>query len=203
MPIYLDPRVIEGSLYSLDNDIKHHFITSTMNGLEVSVLEHRLKDTIMELKNLSVEFNTFKNNLEHSLMQHFHPRQVGGRVCECPHTYFCSGGRYRPSSVGGVEHGSSFAAHCNTPFPQSLNLSGSSSSSSNTKDNSGVMAPLEEVTSGLGNSEKEGDRSEDEEDWRSTGEERGNSGGVRTNSEGSGDETWELFSLSGIRRDSV
>jgi hypothetical protein len=78
MPIYLDPRVIEGSLYSLDNDMKHHSITATMNGLEVSVLEHRLKDTIEELKNLSVSFTTFKNNLEHSLIQHLHPQQFGG-----------------------------------------------------------------------------------------------------------------------------
>jgi archaellum component FlaC len=78
MPIYLDPRVIEGSLYSLNNDMKHHLITATMDGLEVSVLEHRLKDTVEELKNLSVNFNTFKRDLEHSLTQHLHPQQFGG-----------------------------------------------------------------------------------------------------------------------------
>jgi archaellum component FlaC len=78
MPIYLDPRVIEGSLHSLDNDIKHHSITATMNGLELSVLEHRVKDTIEELKNLSVDFNTFKHDLEHSLTQHLHPQQLSG-----------------------------------------------------------------------------------------------------------------------------
>jgi hypothetical protein len=50
MPIYLDPRVIEGSLYSLDNDIKHSSIISTMNGLELSVLENRMKTTVEELK---------------------------------------------------------------------------------------------------------------------------------------------------------
>jgi CheY-specific phosphatase CheX len=78
MPIYLDPRVIEGSLLSLDNDIKHHLIVSMMNGLELSVLENHLKTTIEELKNLSVEFNTFKRDLELSLTQHFHPQQFGG-----------------------------------------------------------------------------------------------------------------------------
>jgi CheY-specific phosphatase CheX len=78
MPIYLDPRVIEGSLYSLNDDIRHNSITTLMNGMEVSVLEHRLKDTIEELKNLSVNFNSFKNDLEHSLTQHLNPQQFGG-----------------------------------------------------------------------------------------------------------------------------
>jgi hypothetical protein len=46
----------------------------------------------------------------------------------------------------------------------------------------------------LGSSEEEeGDGLEGEEDWQSAGEEGGNSGGVRANSEGFGDETWELF----------
>jgi hypothetical protein len=93
MPIYLDPQVIEGSLYSLSDDIKQHCITTLINGMEVVVLEHRLQDTIKEMKTLSVAFNTLKNDLEHSLTQHLLPRQVGGRPCECPHSYFCSGGR--------------------------------------------------------------------------------------------------------------
>jgi hypothetical protein len=122
MPIYLDPRVIEGSLHTLNDDIKHHCITMLMNGMEVSVLEHRLKDTIEELKNLSVSFNSFKNDLKHSLTQHLHPQQFSGRSCECPHSYFCSGGRYRSSPSGGVEHGSTFAACCNTPFPHPKNI---------------------------------------------------------------------------------
>jgi archaellum component FlaC len=71
--IYLDPRVIEGSLYSLDNNTKYNLIMSTMNGLELSVLENRLKTTVEELQNLSVKFNTFKHDLEHSLTQHLHP----------------------------------------------------------------------------------------------------------------------------------
>jgi hypothetical protein len=50
MPIYLDPRVIEGSLLSLDNDIKHDSIISTMNGLELSILENRLKTMVEEFK---------------------------------------------------------------------------------------------------------------------------------------------------------
>jgi hypothetical protein len=55
------------------------------------------------------------------------------------------------------------------------------------------MPPIEEVTSGLGSSEEEeGDKSEG-----------GNLEGVRANSEEFGDETWELFSLSGVRCDSV
>jgi hypothetical protein len=141
MSIYLDPRVIEGSLYSLNNNIKHHFITSTMNSLEVSVLEHRVKDMIEELKKLSVNFNAFKLDLEHSLTQRLHPQQFNGRVCECLYTYFCSGGWYCPSSVGGVERGSSFAAPCNTPFPRSLNSTGSSSSTANTKSKSNIMPP--------------------------------------------------------------
>jgi hypothetical protein len=78
MPIYLDPRVIEGSLYTLNDDIKQHCITTLINGMEVAVLEHRLQDTIKEMKTLSVAFNTFKNDLEHSLTQHLLPRQVGG-----------------------------------------------------------------------------------------------------------------------------
>jgi hypothetical protein len=131
MPIYLDPRVIEGSLLSLDNNIRHHFIVSTMNGLEHSILENRLKMMVEELKNLSVEFNTFKHNLEHSLTQHLHPQQFSGRSYECPNAYFCSGGRYRLSLIGGVECGSSFAAHCNIPFLRSLNSTGSSGSSTN------------------------------------------------------------------------
>jgi hypothetical protein len=65
------------------------------------------------------------------------------------------------------------------------------------------MPPLEEVSSESGDSKEEGDRSESEEDWQSTGEEGGDSRGVRANSEGSGGETWELFSFSGVRRDSV
>jgi CheY-specific phosphatase CheX len=73
MPIYLDPRVIEGSLHSLNDNIKHHCIATLMNGMEVAVMEHRLKDMIEELKNLSVNFNSFKNDLEHSLTQHLHP----------------------------------------------------------------------------------------------------------------------------------
>jgi hypothetical protein len=93
MLIYLDPRVIEGTLYTLDNNVKQHSITTLINGMEVAVLEHRLQDMIKEMKNLSVTFNTFKNNIKHSLTQHPLPRQVGGQVCECPHSYFCSGGR--------------------------------------------------------------------------------------------------------------
>jgi hypothetical protein len=167
-------------------------------------MEHRLKDTIEDLKNLSVKFNTFKCNLKHSLTQHLHPQQFSGRVCECLHAYFCSGGQYRPSSVGGVEHGSTFAAWCNTPFPRSPNSTGSSSSSTNAESESNIMPPLKEVTSGSGSSEEEeGNGSEGEEDWQSTGEEGGDLEGVRANSEGFGDETWELFSLSGVRRDSV
>jgi hypothetical protein len=65
------------------------------------------------------------------------------------------------------------------------------------------MPPLEEVSSESRNSEEEGDGSEGKEDWQSAGEEGGNMGGVRTNPEGSGDEAWELFSLSGVRRDSI
>jgi hypothetical protein len=49
-----------------------------MNGLEVSVLEHRVKDTMEELKKLSVDFHTFKLDLEHSLTQHLHPQQFSG-----------------------------------------------------------------------------------------------------------------------------
>jgi hypothetical protein len=78
MPIYLDPRVIEGSLYTLDNNVKQHSITTLINGMEVVVLEHRLQDTVKEMKNLSVTFNTFKNDIKHSLMQHLLPCQVGG-----------------------------------------------------------------------------------------------------------------------------
>jgi hypothetical protein len=191
-------------LYSLDNDIKHHFITSMMNGLEVLVLEHRLKDTIMELKNLSVNFNTFKNDLEHSLTQHLHPQQFGGRVCECPHAYFCSGGWYCPSLVGGVERGSTFAARCNTPFPRSPNSTGLSSSTANSEAESDIMPPLEEVSPESGDSEEEeGDGSEGEEDWKSAGEEGSDLGGVGVDSEGSGVESWELFGFSGVRRDRI
>jgi hypothetical protein len=95
MPIYLDPRVIEGSLQPLDNDAKHNSIVLTINGLELSVLENRLKTMVEELKNLSVDFNTSQCDLEHSLTQHFHPLQFGGWACECPHTYFCSSGQTR------------------------------------------------------------------------------------------------------------
>jgi hypothetical protein len=109
MPIYLDPRVIEGSLHTLDNSVKQHAITTLINGMEVAVLEHRLQDTVKEMKKLSVAFNTFKKDIEHSLMQHLLPHQVGGRLCECPHSYFCNGGWNRPSSVGGLERGSTFA----------------------------------------------------------------------------------------------
>jgi hypothetical protein len=67
------------------------------------------------------------------------------------------------------------------------------------------MPPLKEVTSGSGSSEEEeeGDGSESKEDWQSAGEEGGNPGGVGVDSEGFGDDTWELFSFSGVRRDSV
>jgi hypothetical protein len=66
------------------------------------------------------------------------------------------------------------------------------------------MPSLEEVSSKSRNSEEEeSDRSEGEEDWQSAGEEGSDLGGVRVDSEGSGGETWELFSVSGVRRDSV
>jgi hypothetical protein len=78
MPIYLDPRVIEGSLYTLDNNVKQHAITTLINGMEVAVLEHRLQDTVKEMKLLSVAFNTLKKDIEHSLTQHLLPRQIGG-----------------------------------------------------------------------------------------------------------------------------
>jgi hypothetical protein len=203
MPIYLDPWVIEGSLYTLDNNVKQHAITTLINGMEVAVLEHQLQDTVKEMKNLSVAFNTFKKDIEHSLTQHLLPRQVGGRQCECPHSYFCSGGRNHPSSAGGLERGSVFAARCNTPFTRSPDSTGSSSTTANTESESDVMPPLEEVSSESGDSKEEGDRPESEEDWQSTGEEGGDLRGVRANSEGSGGETWELFGFSGVRRDSV
>jgi hypothetical protein len=203
MPIYLDPRVIKGSLYSLNNNIKQHCITMLINGMEVAVLEHRLQDMVKEMKNLSVAFNTFKNDLKHSLMQHLLPRQVGGQLCECPHSYFCSGGRNRLSSLGGVERGSTFAARCNTPFAWSSDSTGLSSSTANTESESNIMPPLEEVSPESGSSEEEGDRSKSKEDWQSAGEEGGDSGGVGADSEGSGGETWELFSVSGVRHDSV
>jgi hypothetical protein len=189
MLIYLDPRVIEGTLLSLDNYIRHHTIVSTMNGLEHSVLENRLKTTVEELKNLSVKFNTFKHNLEHSLTQHLHPQQLSGQPCECPHAYFCSGGQCCLSSVGGV----AFAAHCNNPFPRSPNSTGSSSSSTNAESESDIMPPLEEVTSGSGSSEEEGDGSEGKEDWQSAGEERGDLGRAAVNTEASGDKTWNFL----------
>jgi hypothetical protein len=78
MPIYLDPRVIEGSLYTLDNNLKQNAITTLINGMEVAVLEHRVQDAVKEMKLLSVAFNTFKKDIEHSLTQHLLPRQVGG-----------------------------------------------------------------------------------------------------------------------------
>jgi hypothetical protein len=91
-----------------------------------------------------------------------------------------------------------------TVIPPSLGLrTGSSSSSTNAESESDIMPPLEEVTSGSGSSEEESDRSEGEEDWQSTGEEGGNLGRATVNSEGFGDETWELFSLSGVRHNSV
>jgi hypothetical protein len=108
------------------------------------------------------------------------------------------------SSVGGVEHSSTFAARCNTPFHQSLNSTGSSSSITNTKSESDIMPPLKEITLGSGSSEEEeGDGSETEEDWQSAGEEGGNLERAPVDSEGFGDETWELFSLSGVRHNSV
>jgi hypothetical protein len=204
MPIYLDPRVIEGSLYTLDNNIKQQAITTLINGMEVAVLEHRLQDTVKEMKLLSVAFNTLKKDIEHSLTQHILPRQIGGRQCECPHGYFCSGGRNRPSSAGGLERGSVFAVRCNTPFARSPESTGLSSTAPNTESESDVMPPLEEVSSESRDSEEEkGDGSESEADWQSAGEEGGNSSGTRVDSEGSGVETWELFGLSGVRRDSV
>jgi hypothetical protein len=93
MPIYLDPRVIEGSLYTLDNNVKQHSITTLINGMEVAVLEHQLQDAVKEMKNLSVTFNTFKKDIKHSLTQRLLPHQIGGLSCERPHSYFCSGGR--------------------------------------------------------------------------------------------------------------
>jgi hypothetical protein len=201
MPIYLDPRVIEGSLYSLGNDTKHNSIMSTMNGLELSVLENRLKTTVEELKNLSVELNTCKCDLKHSLTQHLHPQQFGGQACECPHTYYYSSGWSRLSTVEGVECGSSFTVCCNTPLPRSPGSTGSPSSPFNTKSKSesDIMPPLEDVTSGSGGSEEEeSNGSQGEEDWKSTGEEGGNMGRVTTDSEGSGDEAWELSGFSGV-----
>jgi hypothetical protein len=172
--------------------------------MEVAVLEHRLQDTIKEMKNLSVAFNTFKKDIKHSLTQHLLPSQVGGQQCECPHSYFCSGGRNRPSSAGGLERGSTFAVHCNTPFTWSPDSTGLSSTTANTESKSDVMPPLEEVSSESRDSEEEkGDRSEGEEDWQSAGEEGGDPRGVGVDSEGSGGEAWELFSISGVRRDSV
>jgi hypothetical protein len=204
MPIYLDPRVNEGSLYTLDNNVRQHSITTLINGMEVAVLEHQLQDMIKEMKNLSVAFNTFKKDIEHSLTQHLLPCQVGGRQCECPHSYFCSGGRNQQSSAGGLERGSTFAVRCNTPFARSLDSTGSSSTTANTESESDVMPPLEEVSSESRDSEEEkGDRSEGEEDWQSAGEEGGDPRGVGVDSEGSGGETWELFSVSGVRRDSI
>jgi hypothetical protein len=190
MPIYLDPQVIEGSLYTLDNSVKQHSITTLINGMEVAVLEHQLQDMVKEMKNLSVTFNTFKNDIKHSLTQHLLPRQVGGRVCECPHSYFCSGGRNQPSSAGGLERGSTFAAHCNTPFPRSPNSTGSSSSTANSTSESDIMPPLEEVSPESGSSEEEeSNGSKSEEDWQGAGEEGGNSGGIGIDSEGSGGDT--------------
>jgi hypothetical protein len=125
-------------------------------------------------------------------------------MCECPHAYFCSGGRYHPSSVGGVEHGSTFAMRCNAPFPWSPNSTGLSSSTASSESEFNIMPSLEEVSSESGNlEEEESDGSKGEEDWQSAGEEGSDSGGVGANSEGSGGEAWEPFSLSGVRRDSV
>jgi hypothetical protein len=204
MPVYLDPRVIEGSLYTLDNNVRQHVVTMLINGMEVAVLEHHLQDTVKEMKNFSVAFNTFKKDMEHSLTQHLLPRQVGGQMCECPHSYFCSGGRNHPSSAGGLERGSVFAARCNTPFTQSPDSTGSSSSTANTQSESDIMPPLEEVSSESGSSEEEkGDGSKSEEDWQSAGEEDSDLGVFGVDSEGSGGDTWELFSVSGVRRNSV
>jgi hypothetical protein len=64
------------------------------------------------------------------------------------------------------------------------------------------MPPLEEV-SGDSEEEQKGDRSEGKVDWETTKEEGVNFGESSVDSEGSGGETWELFSLSGVRQDSV
>jgi hypothetical protein len=66
-----------------------------------------------------------------------------------------------------------------------------------------ALTPLEDVTSGSGSSEEESNRSESKEDWKSAGEEGSDTRGVATNSEGSGDEAWELSGFSGVRCDSV
>jgi hypothetical protein len=145
--------------------MKQHSITTLINGMEVAILEHRLQDTVKEMKNLSVAFNTFKKDIEHSLTQHFLPHQIGGRLCECPHSYFCSGGRYRPPSSGGVECGSTFAACCNTPFPRSSNPTGSTSSTAHSGSESNIMPSLEEISPGSESSEEEeSDRSKSKED---------------------------------------
>jgi hypothetical protein len=66
------------------------------------------------------------------------------------------------------------------------------------------MPPLEEVSSeSRGSEEEESSGSTGEEDWQSAGEEGGDTRRVRANSEGFGDEAWELFSLSGVKSDSV
>jgi hypothetical protein len=62
MPIYLGPRVIEGSLHSLDNNIRHVGIMLTMNGLELSVLKTRSKVIHEEFEKLSVKFKTLQLN---------------------------------------------------------------------------------------------------------------------------------------------
>jgi hypothetical protein len=110
------------------------------------------------------------------------------------------------ASFAGLECGSSFTVCCNTPFPRSLGLTRCSSPPSNAESESGsdILPPLEKVSPESGNSEKEEDnRSEGKEDRKSAGEEGGNSGESSVDSEGSGVESWGLFGLSGVRRDSV
>jgi hypothetical protein len=160
MPIYLDPRVIEGSLYTLDSNVKQHSITTLINGMEVAVLEHRLQDMVKEMKNLSVAFNTFKNDMEHSLTQH--------------------------------------------PLPSVSEFNWIVQSHYQHRVRVQYHASLKEVSPESGSSEEEeSNGSKSKEDWQSAGEEGGDSGGVGIDSEGSGGDTWELFSVSGVRHDSI
>jgi hypothetical protein len=72
-------------------------------------------------------------------------------------------------------------------------------SKSNTESN--ILPPLEVSVESGSSGKEEGNGLENEEDWQTSREEESNSDGVAVNIDG--DEIWELFSVSGVRHNSI
>ena len=76
MSVFADPRIIEGSIRSIDRSIDHLRTEAFLTEVGVNYIDNRISQ-------LSADLHSFRKDFDHFVTEHFIPFQASIRSCEC------------------------------------------------------------------------------------------------------------------------